>query len=191
MIMMRIKSNPYIRSEFLHDDLVIPMLSGQISLLRQFLEEVGEIDVKSEYTLEIKKKRLKRSLNANNYSWVLTDKLADKLGISKDECHRLMLARYGQTATDGEGNKVIFSARAEIPETELIKRLGYIAPIREGWVGEKRFIHYRALKGSSEFDSKEMSVFIDGIVSECKEQGIETATPDELEEMKQKWGIEE
>ena len=43
--------------------------------------------------------------------------------------------------------------------------------------------------GSSTFDTKEMSVFLDGIVSECKELGIETATPDELERMKQKWNV--
>lgn len=44
------------------------------------------------------------------------------------------------------------------------------------------------IKGSSEYDTVEMSHFIDRIVEEAKELGIETATPDELERMKQEWG---
>ena len=45
------------------------------------------------------------------------------------------------------------------------------------------------IKGSSEFDTSEMSYFIDQIVEEAQELGIETATPDELERMKQEWGV--
>ena len=36
------------------------------------------------------------------------------------------------------------------------------------------------LRGSSDYDTKEMSVLINGLVEECKEQGIETIPPDEL-----------
>ena len=39
------------------------------------------------------------------------------------------------------------------------------------------------LKGSSDYDTREMSELIDGLVSECKECGIETATPEELQRM--------
>ena len=46
------------------------------------------------------------------------------------------------------------------------------------------------IKGSSEYDTGEMSRFIDGVISECKELGIQTMTPDEIEELKQKWGVE-
>lgn len=35
---------------------------------------------------------------------------------------------------------------------------------------------------------KMMSRFIDCVVAEAQELGIETATPDELERMKQEWG---
>ena len=50
---------------------------------------------------------------------------------------------------------------------------------------------YRNIKcyfGSSTFDTKEMSHFIDMIVTDCEELGIETATPDELARLKQTWG---
>ena len=41
--------------------------------------------------------------------------------------------------------------------------------------------------GSSTYNTKEMSVLIDGIVYEAKELGIETLPPDELERMKVEW----
>ena len=44
----------------------------------------------------------------------------------------------------------------------------------------REFTIYRIYKGSSEFDSKEMSIFIDGIIQECKQLDIETMTPNEI-----------
>ncbi len=41
--------------------------------------------------------------------------------------------------------------------------------------------------GSSVYDSKEMAHLIDYIVSECKEQGIETLPPWEVERLKKEW----
>ena len=41
------------------------------------------------------------------------------------------------------------------------------------------------LKGSSNYDSAEMTHLLDGLISECKAIGVETATPEELERMKQ------
>ena len=49
------------------------------------------------------------------------------------------------------------------------------------------FAAYAMIKGSSEYDTKEMSVFIDGVVSEAKELGIQTETPEEIERLKALW----
>ena len=43
-------------------------------------------------------------------------------------------------------------------------------------------------EGSSKYDTAEMARFIDGIVQECEELGIETESPDELVRMKREWG---
>ena len=48
--------------------------------------------------------------------------------------------------------------------------------------------YWRFWVGSSEYDSAEMSVFINGIIEEAKELGIETLPPDELERMMTQWG---
>jgi hypothetical protein len=43
------------------------------------------------------------------------------------------------------------------------------------------------IKGSSEYDTAEMAKFIDAVVLEAKELGIETLPPAELERMKSLW----
>jgi hypothetical protein len=40
------------------------------------------------------------------------------------------------------------------------------------------------LRGSSDYDSREMSILIDGTISDCQDVGIETMTPDELLRLK-------
>jgi hypothetical protein len=129
----------------------------------------------------IKQHREKRSLNANNYSWSLSDQLADALRISKEECHFLMLKRYGQ--------KTVVSVIEEgIPILE--KAVDYFEQYAQSEMNGKTFYHYKVWKGSHEFDTKEMSIFVDGIVSECKELGIPTDTPDEIARIKAAWGKE-
>ena len=63
-----------------------------------------------------------------------------------------------------------------------------------GWVcesiGKSKFQGYENIKcffGSSTYNTKEMSRLIDAVVKDCKENGIETMTPSELERLKQEW----
>ncbi|MEG2189502.1 MAG: hypothetical protein RRY08_06680, partial [Christensenella sp.] len=55
--------------------------------------------------------------------------------------------------------------------------------IGTGVVGNRMFSHYRTIKGSSEYDKKEMSRLIDGIVYEAKQLGIETFPPQKIKAM--------
>lgn len=48
---------------------------------------------------------------------------------------------------------------------------------------------FRIYRGSHTYDTKEMSILIDGTVQEAKDLGIETMTPDELDRIKQEWGV--
>ena len=41
--------------------------------------------------------------------------------------------------------------------------------------------------GSSTYDTRQMSRLIDLVVQDCKEQGIETMTPFELDALKERW----
>jgi hypothetical protein len=129
----------------------------------------------AEVVMTIKKFRKRRSLQANNYAWSLMEAIASETGQDKDILYEEMLCRYGtgETYVDENGKecKVLFSLREDVPP-RLVAR--HYAQMGEGWINGNRFIHYRAIKGSSEYDTKEMSIFLDGIVSECKDLGIET-----------------
>ena len=46
---------------------------------------------------------------------------------------------------------------------------------------------WKVYKDSHKMDTKEMARVIDGAITEAKELGIETDTPKQIEEMKQRW----
>lgn len=161
--------------------------TGQFEMAVRFNEDVSGLYEKykdCELSIDIKKYRKRRSLSSNNYAWLLIGKIADTINQEKENVYVEMLKRYGQTATDIDGHPVIFSAKEEINVSNWYK---YVTEIGDGYINSKRFIHYRGLKGSSEYDSSEMKIFLDGIVSECKEMEIETETPENIERMHQLW----
>lgn len=123
-----------------------------------------------------KKYSMRRSLNANNYAWHLMNEIGNVLRQDKEEVYHELLRRYGQSE--------MISAKAEISLKGYYK---YVDEIGESVLNGKPFKHYRIYKGSSEFDTREMSIFIDGVVSEAKELGISTETPDELARLKSLW----
>lgn len=136
-------------------------------------------DNKSLCNIDIKKHREKRSLNANAYCWVLIEKIAEKMKLSKEDIYRRMLADYGTIAVDSEGKKVIFSVKANIDVSKYFKYYKFLGDSKD-----KQYKHYYVIKGSSEYDTEEMKRFIDGIVQDCEMLGIETMTPEEIARLK-------
>lgn len=150
-----------------------------VFLMPNILEYVNSLDDR-EYEVVIKKYRDVRSLKANNFSWTLTDELAEKMlvagvRLTKDEMHAEMIFRYGQVMKDDNDEQVIISTAQEV---DVSKVFPYAKQIGTGFVDGKEFTHYRIYRGSHTYDTKEMSLFIKGIVEECKEQGINTDTPE-------------
>ena len=134
----------------------------------------------------MKQWRDKRSLDANAYYWVLVAKLGDKLNLSKPHLHNILLRRYGQPEViDGKMIYLVLpdtdqgARKADEAETYHIKPTSEVKTGRNG----ERFRTYVMLRGSSTYNTEEMAHLIDGLVSECKEAGIETATPEELSRM--------
>jgi hypothetical protein len=154
-----------------------PTLTLQINERNDFEALVDDMNGCEKLSIEIKPYREKRSLNANNYCWKILTEIANVLRASKDEIYLKLLKRYGQSD--------MFSVLADIPIDKYVK---YYEEIGEGTVNGKLFKHYRVYKGSSEYDTREMSIFIDGVVSEAKELGIQTETPEEIARLKSLWG---
>ena len=122
-----------------------------------------------EKLFEIKEHKDKRSLSQNAYCWKLITEMADVLRLSKEEVYLQMLKSYGQSE--------IVSMISSASPAGYVK---YYDEIGKGIVNNKEFTHYKFYKGSSEFDTKEMSIFIDGIIQECTNLGIPTLTPEEV-----------
>lgn len=154
-----------------------PLLTLAVNEERQALAMVDELRGVPKLSIKIDKHRERRSLNANNYAWKLLTEIGNINRMSKEEAYFLMLKRYGQSE--------MISVLAHIPITEYFK---YCEEAGESTLNGKLFKHYRVYKGSSEFDTREMSIFLDGVVDEAKGLGIQTETPDQIANLKSMWG---
>lgn len=141
-------------------------------------------------SVDVRRFRKARSLDANAYYWQLLTQIAEKLHISKPYCHNMMLRRYGQI--EYIEDKIVYlyiresdTAMKLVDESETY----HLAPtpqVRTGLDGIE-YRTYKMLRGSHTYNSEEMSHLIDGVVSEARELGIETMTPDEIERMVSAW----
>ena len=147
------------------------------------LTALGSIDDKTDYELVIRKKRYKRSNNANSYLWVLADKIAYVTKQTKEEVYREMIRRVGvfqDVAIKKEAVGALVKSWSE-------RGIGWFCDTfdsrLDGW---KRV---RLYYGSHTYDTKQMSRLIDETIEEAKSLNIETMTPNEIARMKQEWSV--
>lgn len=139
------------------------------------LAQLEKIDIKAG------RHKKKRSLDSNAYAWVLMQKIAEAINSDKWSVYLVMLQKYSREFTF-----VICKEKAIEKLKELYRTCVDLGEVNvNGTTGHQMQVFF----GSSTFDTKAMSVFIDGIVSECKDLGIETLPLDELERMKSAWSV--
>lgn len=136
------------------------------------LDKVLQLSAKK-VEIFIKDPREKRSLDANAYFWLIVGKIADKLRASKEEVYKLMLERYGQSVT------ITVRKGCDITKAGF----KYYEVLKDGLINGKEFTAYRVFIGSSQYDTKQMSVLIDGAVQEAKELGIDVELEDFIDIM--------
>lgn len=145
--------------------------------------QIEQIRKQDKLTIKATKYRQKRSLDANAYFHVLVGKIADELTISKAKAKNVLICKYGQPQLVPDGNIMVYKTNA--PE-EFMWEQERLHAIPVGYEDNATF--YKIYRGSHTYNTKEMSLLIDGAVADAKELEIETATPDELARMKQEWG---
>lgn len=118
----------------------------------------------------------KRSLDANGYLWVICTKMAEVLKSSKDEVYEECIQKYGYV----DDPPITITVKAEV-DMSIID--GHWKLLRS----DGRFSGYIRIRGSSEYTSSEMAHFLDMVVQDAKELGVETLPPSELERLKQDW----
>ena len=159
-----------------------PKVTLLINEKQSFLDGVDELKDCEKLTVEMKKFKPRRSLDANAYAWTLIGKLAENQRVPVEEIYRHYIRELG-------GNSEIVcvknSAVDRLKDGWGKNGIGWVTDTIPSKIdGCTCVILYY---GSSCYDSAQMSRFIDLVVCDCKAVGIETATPEELSLLKERW----
>ncbi len=171
-------------SELNFDFSSVSSFNFHMPTLLNFISQLNE----GEYTLEIKKKKKRRSLNANAYLWEMCNQLALELSkdgtvVTKEDIYRDAIKKCGIY-------KDFFGLSKRDADTlrHAWEMLG------TGWVTEQvdympdgENVVIRCYYGSSQYNTKQMSRIINHIVEECREQGIDTLSEQERSLLLSEW----
>lgn len=147
------------------------VLTDEFSMLQK--EELIDI--------ELSKPKKRRSLNANAYAWTLIGQIAEAVGNTKEEVYKEYIKNkgiYRVITIDSKAASTFIKVWTE-------KGLGWLCETSETKIAG--LVDVIAYYGTSSYNTKQMANFIDYIVQEAKELGIETLTPDEIERLKTSW----
>lgn len=128
------------------------------------------------------KHREQRGQQPNSYFHVLINKLARYFNVSDEEMKAKMNLSYGTIAVD-ENDKVI---GCKVPKgTDINFFYPYAKWYKEDKDGCDCYLFY---KRTHTLNTTEFSKLLDGVIWECKQVGIEVATPEEILRLKTMWG---
>ena len=168
------------------------ILSGKLNVTFQLstepIDELNELAKMDAVDIVAKKHKKKRSLDANAYFHVLVGKIADKIHISKTHCKNILIGRYGQQEFLEDGKPIVIKSNVGV-EKMLEQEFLHTVPCGTKLENGIEVVFYKVFRGSHTYDTKEMSILIDGTVQEAKDLGIETIPPEELERMVSKWRV--
>ena len=156
---------------------------------QQVLMWLFDMDKDAVWDIEPHKERKGRSLNANSYFHVLVQKLAQaqQPPVSLAKCKNMMIAAYGQPEYI-DGQQAII--KSNVPQ-EKMQEIEYLhtALVKISEENGTECYFYRIYRGTHTYNTIEMQKLIEGVVQECKDAGIETATPAEIAKMIDVWGL--
>lgn len=149
-------------------------------------EDIQKLKNEDKLNVEIKKWYKKRSLDANNYAWVLCEKISKEISkdgtiVTKEDIYKDAVKNVGAFVP------FIVEERAFENFKRIWEKQGLGYQVQET-ARKDKCVRVNCYYGSSSYDTKEMSRLIDAIVQECKQLNIETLTPKELSLLKEEWG---
>lgn len=155
--------------------------SAEDKSILQFTEKLTDRRLR----IDISQYRERRTLDQNSYYWTLVAQLADVLGVSKPFMHNQLLRSYGQYVTH-DGRTIAHIVRDDMGDYYDEAEHIHLKPTSHTKTMENGEVYrlYHELRGSSDLNTKEMATLLDGTIEECKAQGIQTATPEELARMR-------
>lgn len=161
------------------DGAAILSLRVPVSAASAIYDELKDADV----TVEIKKKRKRRSLAANDYAWALMDKIAEKARVPVADVYRNAIRNVGGNVTSVcVQDEAVYALQINWAKNGK----GWVTDVGESKIPGCTVVYLYA--GSSTFDTAQMSRLIDNIVQDAKALGIETMPPKELGALLEHWG---
>lgn len=130
---------------------------------------------------EVKEYKEKRSLDANAYAWVLLGKLQDRLHIPKEDIYRDLIRNIGSYEVVPIKNEAL----SKFKQAWSKNGLGWITDTTRSKL--EGYTNVIAYYGSSIYDTKEMSRFIELIIQECEQLHIETRSKEEIDSLLESW----
>lgn len=130
---------------------------------------------------EIKEHKEKRSLNANAYCWTLIGQIADVIGRTKEEVYRDYIKNKGIYRVITIDSKAVSTFQKIWSE----RGLGWLCETMETKI--EGLTDVIAYYGTSSYNTKQMANFVDYVVQEAKQLGIQTKEDMEIERMLREW----
>lgn len=158
-------------------------LTFEINENQEVMALYDELSSVEKLSIKVAKYREKRSLDANAYFWVLADKLAERMNLTKEEVYRNSIRNIG-----GVSEVVCVQDKAveKLRQSWQKNGIGWQTEVMPSKIaGCTNVILYY---GSSTYDKAQMSRLIDNIIQDCQAIGIPTQTPDEIANMLSLWG---
>lgn len=130
---------------------------------------------------EIRKARKKRSLDANAYAWKLINEISLVTRVPPNDVYRKALEdvptmRYRLLVPDED----VKAAIADWTRDHIGRR----AERESAYTGFTNVVFH---SGSSDFDTRQMSMLIDNLIQDCRALDIETRPQDEISAMLEAW----
>ena len=159
--------------------------SDTVRVIAELASYIDSLKDEKEYTLTVKERKEKRSLNANAYFWVMCDRLAEKLRMSKTEIYRSYVKEIGGN------NDIVCCINKAVPELREAwegRGLGWLTETEESKL--EGCTNIRLYYGSSTYDRDQMSRLIELCKQDCIENDIPTWDEEELQRLCEEWGQE-
>ena len=144
------------------------------------LHEVNNITNCEKLAIEIEEYKEIRSINANKTLWLCLSRIAQAMNppVDKWEVYLQMLKRYGKFTYICVKPNVVDAVKAQWRESEVIGEIE---------INGQKAVQMLCYFGSSLMNTKEFSVLLDGVISEMKEMGLQTPTPEEFRRVIEEW----
>ena len=139
--------------------------------------------VAGDYDILPHKDKKRRSNDANAYAWALIHQIAGKLRMPPIDVYRNAILNTG-----GVTESVVCIAEEAVDQFVRSWESGHLGrQVQQFPSNRKGFVNLIVIYGSSDYDTAQMSRFIDGLVQDARALGIETEDPGKIQSLLDSW----